>query len=104
LFLKIFPRQCPEQNFVLCFDLKLFFRKFYIARDYYSIMVETINMEKIYGEILALRKDVQIIKNRMVDIDIIMTPEEEIQLTETLELHKKGKTKRLGDLKKEFGD
>ena len=40
----------------------------------------------------------------MVDIDIIMTPEEEIQLTETLELHKKGKTKRLGDLKKEFGD
>ena len=61
-------------------------------------------MEKVYREILALRKEVQIIKNHMVDIDIIMTPEEETQLVETIELHKKGKTKRIEDLKKEFGD
>ena len=67
-------------------------------------MTETINMEKVYREILALRKEVQIIKNHMVDIDIIMTPEEETQLVETIELHKKGKTKRIEDLKKEFGD
>lgn len=67
-------------------------------------MAETINMERMYREILALRKEVQTIKNRMVEIDVIMTPEEEPQLEETLELHKKGKTKRLEDLKKEFGD
>ena len=67
-------------------------------------MIETINMEKMYREILALRKEVHDIKNHMVEIDAIMTPEEESQLEETLELHKKGKTKRFEDLKKELGD
>ena len=67
-------------------------------------MVETINMEKMYREILALRKEVHDIKNHMVEIDDIMTPEEETQLEETLELHKKGKTKRFEDLKAELGD
>jgi len=67
-------------------------------------MAETINMGKMYREILAIRKEVQTIKNHMVEIDVIMTPEEEAQLEETLELHKKGKTKRFEDLKKELGD
>ena len=67
-------------------------------------MAETINMEKMYREIVALRKEVQLIKNHMIEIDVIMTPEEEIQLEETLELHKRGKTKRFEDLKKEMGD
>jgi hypothetical protein len=40
----------------------------------------------------------------MVEIDVIMTPEEEAQLEETLELHKKGKTRRFEDLKAELGD
>ncbi len=67
-------------------------------------MTETINMEKMYREILALRKDVHDIKDHMADIDVIMTPEEEAQLEETIELHKQGKTKRLEDLKKEMSD
>ena len=67
-------------------------------------MAETINMGKMYREILAIGKEVQTIKNHMVEIDVIMTPEEEAQLEETLELHKKGKTKRFEDLKKELGD
>ena len=67
-------------------------------------MPETINMEKMYREILALRRAVQLIKNHMVEIDVIMTPEEETQLEETLELHKRGKTKKFDDLKKELGD
>jgi hypothetical protein len=67
-------------------------------------MVETINMEKMYREILALRKEVHDIKNHMVEIDVIMTPEEEAQLEETLELHKKGKTRRFEDLKAELSD
>ena len=67
-------------------------------------MAETINMERMYKEIVALRREVQLIKNHMVEIDVIMTPEEETQLEETLELHKKGKTKRVEDLKAELGD
>ena len=67
-------------------------------------MTETINMEKMYREILALRREVHEIKNHMVEIDVIMTPEEEAQLEETLELHKQGKTKRLENLRKELGD
>ncbi len=67
-------------------------------------MAETINMEKMYGVLLALRKEIHDIKNHMVEIDVIMTPEEEAQLEETLELHKKGKTKRFEDLKAELGD
>jgi len=67
-------------------------------------MAETINMERMYREILALRREVQIIKNHMVEIDVIMTPEEETQLEETIDLHKKGKTRKLDDLKKELGD
>ena len=67
-------------------------------------MAETINMEKMYREILALRREVQLIKNHMVEMDVIMTPEEETQLEETLELHKRGKTKKFDDLKKELGD
>lgn len=61
-------------------------------------------MEKMYREILALRREVQLIKNHMTELDVIMTPEEEAQLEETLELHKKGKTKSFVDLKKELGD
>jgi hypothetical protein len=67
-------------------------------------MAETVNMEKMYRELLALRKEVHDIKNHMVEIDVIMTPEEEVQLEETLELHKKGKTRRFEDLKAELGD
>jgi hypothetical protein len=67
-------------------------------------MSETVNMEKVYRELLALRKEVHDIKNHMVEIDVIMTLEEESQLEETLELHKKGKTKRFEDLKAELGD
>lgn len=67
-------------------------------------MAEIINMEKMYKEILALRKEVQFIKNRMVDIDLVMTSEEEVVLGEALEEHRKGKTKKVEELKKELGD
>jgi hypothetical protein len=67
-------------------------------------MEEIINIEKMYKEILALRKEVHDIRNHMVEIDIIMTPEEEAQLEETLELHKEGKTRKIEKLKAELGD
>ena len=55
-------------------------------------MTEIVNMDKLYRELLALRREVHYIKNKMADIDMFMTPEEEIQLEETLEEHKQGKT------------
>jgi hypothetical protein len=67
-------------------------------------MTEIINMEKMYRELLALKKEVQFIKNRIVDIDLIMVPEEEAKLEEALEEHKKGRAKKFEDLKKELGD
>ena len=67
-------------------------------------MPETINMEKMYRELLALRREIQFIKNRMIDIDLIMTPDEEVILDEALEAHQKGKTKKYEDLRKELGD
>lgn len=67
-------------------------------------MPETINVEKMYRELLALRKEVQAIRNRMVDIELVMTSDEEDSLTEALEEHKRGKTKKYEDLKKEMGD
>ncbi len=67
-------------------------------------MAETINMEKMYKEILALKKELQTIKSYMINTEFIMTPEEEIQLKETLEKHKEGETKRYEDLRKELGD
>jgi len=63
-------------------------------------MAETVSMEKMYREILALRKEVQLIKSHMTEIDVVMTSEEETRLEETLELHKKGKTKKFEDLKR----
>lgn len=45
----------------------------------------------MYRAILALREEVRDIKNYVIEIEVIMTPEEETQLEETLELHKKEK-------------
>ena len=65
-------------------------------------MAEIINVEKIYREILALRKEVQLIKNHMVDIDTIMTTEEEEKFERAMKDYKDGKTISLEDLKKEL--
>ncbi|MEK6898498.1 MAG: hypothetical protein AABW79_00180 [Nanoarchaeota archaeon] len=67
-------------------------------------MSEIVNIEKVYLELLALRREVQLIKNRIINIDIVMSSDEEIVLEEALEAHKNGKTKRYEDLRKELGD
>lgn len=67
-------------------------------------MAETINIEDMHKELIALRKEVQLMKMHIFDSDEIMTDEEETTLKEALELHKKGKTKRYEDLRKELGD
>ncbi len=66
-------------------------------------MAETINMEKMYREILALKSEVQFIKTHMFDPDTIMTTEEEERYERAMQELQEGKTISLEDLEKELG-
>ncbi len=66
-------------------------------------MAETVNMEKMYLELLALKRDVQFIKTHMFDPDTIMTTEEEERYERAIKEHKEGRTVSLETLKKELG-
>ncbi len=66
-------------------------------------MAEIINIEKMYREILALRREVQFIKMHMFDPDTIMTTEEEERYERAMQELKEDKTTSLEDLKKELG-
>ena len=65
-------------------------------------MEETINSERIYKEILALKAEVNFIKTHMFDPDTIMTTEEEERFERAMKEYKEGKTISLEDLKKEL--
>lgn len=65
-------------------------------------MPETINMEKMYKELLAIREEVQFIKTHMFGPDTIMTTEEE-RYERAVGGLKENKTTSLEDLKKELG-
>jgi hypothetical protein len=65
-------------------------------------MAETINMEKMYREILALKNEVQFIKTHMFDPDTIMTTEEEERYERAMQELNEGKTTSLEDLEKEL--
>ncbi len=79
------------------------FRKFYIAKNCQIFMAETVNMEKMYRELLALRNEVQFIKTHMFDPDTIMTTEEEERYERAMQELQEGKTTSLEDLEKELG-
>ena len=64
-------------------------------------MVETINMNKIYETLVELKRDVGFIKNHMADVDVILTPEENIELDESLKELEEGKTFSLENIKKD---
>ena len=67
-------------------------------------MAETINLDKVYLELLALKKEVNYIKANMVNVDMFLTPEENEELEGALEDHKQGKTVSLEAFKKQLGD
>ena len=66
-------------------------------------MTETVNMEKVYSELLVLRNEVKFIKTHMFDPDTIMTTEEEERYERSMQELKEGKTTSLEDLEKELG-
>ena len=65
-------------------------------------MGETVNIKDLYKELLALRKEVNFIKEFIVDLDSIMTPEEEEKFEKAMEEYRKGRTISLEDLKEEL--
>lgn len=64
-------------------------------------MAEAINMNKIYETLVELKREVDFIKNHMVDIDTILTSEENIELDDSLKELEEGKTFSFEDIKKD---
>lgn len=67
-------------------------------------MTETINLEKVYMELLSLRQDIQSIKKCITEIEFNMSCEEEEDLVEAINAHNSGKTKKYEDLREELMD
>ncbi len=65
-------------------------------------MVETINIEKVYRELMTLRNEVRFIKTHMFDPDTIMTTDEEERYRKAIQELKEEKTISLEDLEKEL--
>lgn len=61
----------------------------------------SVTIERIYGELKALRGAVDAIREEITDR--FLTPEEELLVDKALEERRKGKTVSLDKLKKEFG-
>ena len=53
-------------------------------------------------ELKIIQKDLEYIKEHMVDADTLLTPEEEAGLEKSLKEHKEGKTTKLEDFEKEI--
>ncbi len=64
-------------------------------------MAEIISTNKIYETLVELKREVDFIKNHMVDVDVILTPEESFELDESLKDLEEGKTFSLEDIKKD---
>jgi hypothetical protein len=64
-------------------------------------MEEIVSIEKVYKELLALRNEVHYIKEHMVDTDVVLTPEEDAELDESLKDLDEGKIFSLEEIKKD---
>ncbi len=67
-------------------------------------MEQTVGLDKIYKAIIELRKEVDLIKTHIIDMDSILTPEEDAELDESLRELREGKTFSLEDIKKDRKD
>jgi len=65
-------------------------------------MAEAFISKEVVKELKAIRKDLDYIKEHMVDVDTILTPEEEARLEESLREYKEGRTTKLEDFEKEI--
>jgi hypothetical protein len=63
--------------------------------------MNAITEKELIKELKAIREDLAYIKEHMVDIDIILTPEEEKILEEGIKEFKEGKAIKLEDLERD---
>jgi hypothetical protein len=56
---------------------------------------------ELMQELKLIREELQYIKEHMVDVDMVLTPEEEESLDECMREYREGKTVRLEDFKRE---
>jgi len=59
---------------------------------------------QIMQELKEIKMDLNFIKKHMVDVDTILTPEEEVELNESLRELEKGKTFSFDTIKKDRKD
>ncbi len=65
-------------------------------------MAETVETKQIVAELKAIRKDLEYIKEHMIDADTILTPQEEARHEEGIKAYREGKAISLKDLEKEM--
>ena len=63
----------------------------------------TVTLEVIHKDLKFVLKELMDIKEHMVDVDTILTPEEEEELERSMENYKLGKTRDFDKIKKEIG-
>ena len=56
---------------------------------------------ELMEELKVIREDLQYIREHMVDVDMILTPEEEDVLNQSVNEFRDGKTTKLHDLKRD---
>ena len=56
---------------------------------------------ELMEELKVIREDLQYIREHMVDVDMILTPEEEEILNQSINELRNGKTTKLDDLKRD---
>ena len=76
--------------------------KKYLSQNANVAVMEQISISEVVGELKEIRKDLEYIKVHMVDVDTILTHEEEMRLDESLKEYKEGKVTRFEDFEKEM--
>jgi len=72
--------------------------KIYITATTIITPMSAIGDRAIAGELRAIRKELEYIRKHMVDVDMILTAEEERILERGLKEYKEGKTRSLDDV------
>jgi len=91
-------------NFVLLSKSKQKTIRFLNILHYKNNMANTnITLSTIYKEIELIKNKVINIEDHMVDVDTILTPEENKELNASIKRYKEGKTKDFNTIKDELG-
>lgn len=65
--------------------------------------METVTLNVIHKDLKFVIRELMEIKEHMVDVDTILTPEEEEELEKSIENYKLGKTKDFDKIKEDIG-